>query len=107
MIHYSFLRGLMAVAAMSSACALDAPFAYVPNEGSGTVSLIGTENDQVVAEIPAGKKPRGLAAGADKHWLYVSDQPNNSLELIDLRERKLMGHIDLGMSPEGVDLSPA
>ena len=30
------------------------PFAYVPNEGSGTVSVIDTRSDQVVAEIAAG-----------------------------------------------------
>ncbi len=39
-----------------------APFAYAPNEKSGTVSVICTANDQVVAEIKAGEKLRGLAA---------------------------------------------
>ena len=45
--------------------AFAAPFAYVPNEGSGTVSVIDTATDQVVAEIAAGKKPRGTAVSAD------------------------------------------
>ena len=83
-----------------------APFAYVPNEGSGTVTVIDTETDQIVSEIPAGKKPRGLAASNDKRWLYVSDQPNNRLQLIDLLERKPDGYVDLGDSPEGVSISP-
>src|SRR5438067_913514 len=55
------------------------PFAYVPNEGSGTVSVIDTATDRVVAELPGGSKPRGMAVGIDRHWLYVSDQPNNRL----------------------------
>ncbi|HYS74879.1 MAG TPA: hypothetical protein VEM38_02160, partial [Burkholderiales bacterium] len=56
----------------SSACA--APFAYVPNERSGTVSVIDTASDQVVATIKAGGKPRGIAASPDGRRLYVSDQ---------------------------------
>src|SRR5690606_39814712 len=60
--------------------------------------------DQVVAEIPAGSKPRGLAISGD--WLYVSDQPNNRLQLIDLRKRQAGGTIALGESPEGVYASP-
>ena len=43
---------------MKSGLAAAAPFAYVPNEGSGTLSVIDTATDQVVAQIPAGKKPR-------------------------------------------------
>ena len=59
-----------------SASVLAAPFAYVPNEKSGTLSVIDTENDTVVSEIKAGDKPRGLAASIDGKTLYVSDQPN-------------------------------
>ncbi len=87
-----------------SALACAAPFAYVPNEGSGTVSVIDTATDEVVADIPAGKKPRGLAISGD--WLYVSDQPNNRLQMIDLRKREPGGTIALGESPEGVYVSP-
>ena len=50
-------------AALALACqfALAAPLAYVPNEGSGTISVIDTGTDAVVKEIKAGKKPRGIA----------------------------------------------
>ena len=67
---------LSALACLSATC-LAAPLAYVPNEGSGTVSVIDTSTDKVVKEIKAGKKPRGLAAGKADKFLYVSDQPNN------------------------------
>ena len=33
-----------------------APFAYVPNEGSGTISIIDTQADEVVDEINIGGK---------------------------------------------------
>ena len=35
---------------------LAAPFAYVPNKGSGSLSVIDTATDQVVGEIAAGTR---------------------------------------------------
>ena len=92
--------------AASVPLAFAAPFAYVPNEGSSTLSVIDTATDQVVAEIPAGKKPRGTVISLDGRTAYVSDQPNNQLVRIDLVARKQVGTIPLGESPEGVGISP-
>ena len=86
--------------------ALCAPFAYVQNEKSGTVSVIDTATDEVVAEIKAGDKPRGAALSADGRWLFVSDQPNNVLVKVDTETREVAGKIELGESPEGVSSSP-
>jgi len=91
---------------MAWGSALAAPFAYVPNEGSGTLSVIDTATDQVIGDIPAGKKPRGLAANVEGTRLYVSDQPNNRLVVVDLALRKEVGTVPLGVSPEGVSASP-
>src|SRR5580658_5347822 len=83
-----------------------APIAYVPNEKSGTLSLIDTADDHVIAEIPVGKTPRGIAASPDGKKLYVSDQPNSALVVVDLASRTVAGSIALGESPEGVAASP-
>ena len=48
--------------ALACAYAHAEPFAYVPNEKSGTLSVIDTATDQVVRQIAAGKRPRGIAA---------------------------------------------
>src|ERR1700686_5154290 len=50
-------RLLGALTLVMPLAALAAPFAYVPNEGSGSLSVIDTATDQVVGEIAAGKKP--------------------------------------------------
>ena len=92
-----------AVLALSAAAA---PFAYVPNEESGTISVIDTATDEVVKEIRAGDKPRGLAVSKDGKKLYVSDQPHNSLVVIDLEKLEPVESIFLGESPEGVGISP-
>jgi len=48
---------LLLVAGVATA----APFAYVPNEGSATVSVIDTASDRVTKTITTGGKPRGIA----------------------------------------------
>src|SRR2546428_12655035 len=91
---------ILALAFLSLARA--APFAYVPNERSGTVSVIDTASDRVVATIKTGGKPRGIAASPDGRRLYVSDQPNGSLVGGDLAAREISEQIPVGKSPEGV-----
>ena len=71
---------LLALAATLSA----APFAYVPNEKSGTISVIDTATDRVMGEIKAGDRPRGLAVSPDGKFIYVSDQPHRALNVIDV-----------------------
>jgi len=82
---------ILALACLSQARA--APFAYVPNERSGTVSVIDTASDQVVATIKTGGKPRGIAATPDGRRLYVSDQPSGSLLVVDLATREVSERI--------------
>ena len=99
-------RLLGALTLVMPLAALAAPFAYVPNEGSGSLSVIDTATDQVVGEIAAGKEPRGIVVSADGRTVYVSDQPNNQLVVVDIASRKATGVIALGESPEGVGISP-
>ena len=87
---------------IAASLAQAAPFAYVTNEKSGTISVIDTVSDTVVGEIRAGKKPRGAAFASDGKLLFVSDQPNNNLMVVDVEGRKVVATIALGDSPEGV-----
>ena len=88
----SFSTVTLVLAALCvSATVMAGPFAYVPNEKSGTLSVIDTENDTVISEIKAGDKPRGLAVSIDGKTLYVSDQPNNVLVKVNLEERTVSG----------------
>src|SRR4051794_33452916 len=101
--------GRLLPAALLACCAsltLAAPFAYVPNEGSGTLSVVDTASDSVVAEVAVGKKPRGTAINLAGTRAYVSDQPNNRVVVVDLEKRQVGGNIELGESPEGVGMSP-
>jgi YVTN family beta-propeller protein len=56
-----FLRGpALAFALPAAVGALGAPFAYVPEEKSGTLTVIDTGTDEPIKEIPAGETPWGM-----------------------------------------------
>lgn len=84
-----------------------APLAYVPNEGSASISVIDTATDKVASTLKVGRKPRGLAISTDGSRLFASDQTANALVVGDLRSGTQIAKVDLGDSPEAVYLSPA
>jgi YVTN family beta-propeller protein len=72
-------RGFMALFAMlamglgSMASAAEAaPFAYVANNGLTTVSVIDTATNTVVATVPVGNLPNGVAVTPDGKHAYVT-----------------------------------
>ena len=86
------LAGVLLCAAQAGA----APFAYVPNEKSGTLSVIDTETDTVVRSVPAGQKPRGLAPSADElHPMQQAFHDNHALQC---------GYCTPGMIMQAIDV---
>jgi YVTN family beta-propeller protein len=94
-----------AVLCAAAGSALAGPLAYVPNEKSGTVSVIDTGQDKVGRTIGTGGQPRGVAVSPDGATLYVSDRASNSLLVVELVGGTVRDRIALGESPEGIDLS--
>jgi YVTN family beta-propeller protein len=82
-----------------------APFAYVPNEKSATVTVIDTATGAAVRQIAAGQRPRGIAADPAGTRLYVTDAAANALLVLDAASGALLATIPLGRSPEGVNAS--
>ena len=85
--------GFGLIGSLVTTLAMSAPYAYVPNEKSGTVSVINTETDQVIQEIKVGSKPRGLAISKYGKTLYVSDQPSHKLFKVDLDKLAITRHV--------------
>ena len=94
------------VFAFVAVSAVAAPLAYVPNEGSATVSVIDTATDKVTATLKFGQKPRGIAVSLDGKSLYLSDQTLNALVVVDTEKRVEIARVPLGDSPEAIYLSP-
>jgi YVTN family beta-propeller protein len=97
----------LAAAALVAAGAHAAPLAYVPNEGSASISVIDTARDTVVDTLKVGQRPRGIAVSRDGTRLYVSDQVANAVLVFDLVRKAEVGRVPVGDSPEAIYLSAA
>ena len=101
-------RMLWLFAVLIAGGAIPAAFAataYVPNEGSATISVIDTTTDQVTSTIRYGKKPRGIAIAKDGSRLYLSDQTGNALVVVDLARGATIATVPLGDSPRTVSVA--
>ena len=74
------------------------------NEGSGTVSVI--EGTAVVATIPVGNRPRGLAISRDGKRAFVALGRDDAVAVIDIATRRVVDKIPVGSDPEQVAVSP-
>jgi YVTN family beta-propeller protein len=97
---------------------------YVSDEDGGTVIVIGTADDSVIARVPVGKRPRGLRVspdgtrlfvalsglpkagpGADESKLPPADPSADGIGIVDLASLKLLRKIPGGRDPEVVDVT--
>src|SRR3954466_16193505 len=102
----TLLAALLALCVAGTGDAAAAPFAYVPNEGSASISVIDIATDAVVDTWKLARRPRGIAVSRDGARLYVSDQTANALVVIDTARKAEVGRVALGDSPEAIYLSP-
>lgn len=88
------------------ACAEQAfgSYAYVANSSDGTVSVIHTKSNSVVATIPVGLNPQAVAITLDGNYLYVSNYGSNTISVIDVLSNLVVSAItsDSFNAPSGV-----
>jgi YVTN family beta-propeller protein len=108
-------RGFMALCAVLAtglafaACPAEAgPFAYVPNDGSATVSVIDTATNTVVGSpIPVGTNPFAVAVTPDGKHAYVANDSDNNISVIDTATNTVVGSpIPVGSQPFFVAVTP-
>jgi YVTN family beta-propeller protein len=71
---YGSRAALWALLALGSSAAYTSPNyqIYVSNEKSGDLTVINGSDNQVLATIPVGKRPRGVHASPDGRTVYVA-----------------------------------
>jgi YVTN family beta-propeller protein len=88
--------------------------AYVTNQLDGTVSVIDTANNTVVATIPVQVDPSGVAITPDGTRAYVAntagnDQANQfdrTVSMINTARNTVVATILVGFGPNGVTVTP-
>jgi YVTN family beta-propeller protein len=84
-----------------------APFAYVTNFGANSVSVIDTATNKVVATVPVGNSPNGVAVTPDGKHAYVTNGADNTVSVIDTATNKVVGTpIPVGIAPGPVAVAP-
>jgi YVTN family beta-propeller protein len=100
-----------AIAALAMQAAIAAPLAYVPNQKSGTISVIDTANDTVTRTLSGGKtlgkRLQAIDSDAKGNVIYVVDAEHNKLIAIDPATDAVKQSVDIGADAEGVRMSPS
>jgi YVTN family beta-propeller protein len=83
---------------------------YVVNAGTaasnGSVSVIDTAANRVVATIPVHKLPYFIDVDAAGHRAYVANSGSNTVSVIDLDRRREIGVVGTGEQPGLARISP-
>ncbi|MFE3548931.1 IPT/TIG domain-containing protein, partial [Streptomyces kronopolitis] len=88
------------------AASTTAPFAYVTNNVSNTVSVIDTNTNTVIATIPVGSGPEGLAVTPNGAKIYVANNVSHTVSVINTANNTVIATIPVAGAPVQVAVSP-
>ena len=72
------------------------PYAYVTNNGSDNVSVIGISTNTVVATVAVGSEPSGVAVSPDGKFVYVTNAGADNISVIQTSDNTVIGTWDGG-----------
>jgi YVTN family beta-propeller protein len=86
-------------------------YAYIPNGGSGTVTILDVVNVRVDRELQVGEDPVAVAASPTRNEIYVvnsgSPAGRGSISVIDAEHNTVVATIPVGRQPVSIDLDAA
>lgn len=96
--------------------AMPVAVAYVPNNGSDTVSVVNIFNDgtaqKLPVDIPVGRGPFAVDITPDGNFAYVSNNGDSTVSVIDTTSNQVVSTINLNAGsfladgPEGIKVTP-
>jgi len=110
------LLSLLVLSLTAASAAVAAPFAFVSNRSSGTVSIIDAGAGAaclsgpppcVVQTLNVGLLPAGVAVNREGTRAYVANQGSDTVSVIDVRSKRVVDSISVGADtqPWGVAVS--
>ncbi|HKP99888.1 MAG TPA: YncE family protein [Actinomycetes bacterium] len=79
---------------------------YVANFSSNTVSVINGQTNTVVAEVPVGFFPIGVAVNEATNTIYVANATDNTVSVISGQTNTAVATIPVGSFAEWVAVNP-
>src|SRR5215204_1022026 len=80
--------------------------AYVTNALDNTVSVIDSATNTVVATVPVGITPEGVAVTPDGAYAYVANFNNNTVSVIAAATNTVVATVPVGKNPFGTAITP-
>jgi YVTN family beta-propeller protein len=71
------------------------------------VSVIDVATDSIIASVPVGARPWGIAVTPDGRKLYSANGPSNDVSVLDTDRLAVTTKIPVGKVPWGVALGQA
>src|SRR5438477_92473 len=97
---------LLGVLVLSPVVWAGAPQAYITNLNDGTVSVIDTASNTVMATVPVGNFPNGVAVTPDGAHVYVANVGGSTVSVIATATNTVTATVPVGLNPEGVAVTP-
>src|SRR5215510_4423431 len=114
---FGILVGLVALSMTAAPAAIGAPFAYISNSGSNSVSVIdgakvGIPGATAVTNVTADSSmpfntPWGVAVNATSTRTYVTNYYGSSVSVIDTATNRVVARVPVGYLPIGIALNAA
>ena len=82
----------------------DGRFLYLPERSSGSIVVIDTSTNAVIATVADDPKPRDITVSPDGQFAYVSHS-QGSISVIDLSAQSVEAKITLPQAPARLALS--
>ena len=71
------LSAVLGLLLLNATAAQAAPFAYISNGASSTVSVVDTATNTVIATVPVGTGPGAVAVTPDGARVYVANESSS------------------------------
>ena len=81
-------------------------YLFVPDRALAQITVIDTNRDAVIAQIPVGKVPHQVVVSATLGKLVASNTADNTISIVDIETFKTTATLQLGAAPEHMQLSP-
>ena len=85
-----------------SSTASAAPYGYITNRDSNTVSVIDISGYVVAATVPVGSIPTGIAVNPNGTKVYVTNWGDNTTSVIDTATNTITATVNVGNNPGAV-----
>ncbi len=109
--HLAKLRFLLLACALLAGCSSDKPphtFAYITGGKSNSVTVINATTGggfHVIAQIPVGRNPTGIAVSPTRDELYVVNTESNNVSFIDARTLRVVATVGVHRAPYCISVS--